>query len=514
MALTGCATTKPRAPSTPSAVPGPPAQPAAPASPALRSLVRDIDAVLAQPALQHGYWGVLVKSLANGETLYAMNAHKLLLPASTMKIVTLAAAAEKLGWDYRYETTVRAGGSVEDGVLQGDLLVSGTGDPGLVTADGMADRVFADWAGRLKLRGIRTVAGRIIGDDNRFEEETLGVGWMWDDLPDDYAAGVGALQFNEDAVRLTIAPGPAAGDSAAISIAPAGSGLTVVNAVTTGAPGSPASIRTRRPPGSMTLEVRGSIPLGAAQSTLAASVDNPTLFFAGALRAALIANGIDVRGPAVDVDDVRDAPPPAGEPLVSYRSAPLSTLAVRLMKASQNQYAETFLKTVSEGTGVRSAAAGRLAVQTILEGWGVPASELILRDGSGLSRYDLVTPAALVAILAHIDRDARLREPFEAALPIAGRDGTLSTRMRETPAEGNARAKTGSMTGVRAMAGYVTTADGERLVFSIVANNFETPADVVNAATDAIVVNLATFRRQNEPSASGRQAGQYSRPAR
>ena len=125
----------------------------------------------------------------------------------------------------------------------------------------------------------------------------------------------------------------------------------------------------------------------------------------------------------------------------------------------------------------------------------MPASELILRDGSGLSRYDFVTPSAIVAILAHVDRDQRLRGPFEVSLPIAGRDGTLSTRMKGTPAEGNAHAKTGSMTGVRALSGFVTTADGERLAFSIVANNFETPAGVVTAATDTIVVSLAKFRR-------------------
>ena len=487
LVCTGCATTNPRSPST---------LPAPPTPPALPALVRDIDAVLSQPALQHGYWGVLVKSLdKDDETLYAMNARKLMVPASNMKIVTLAVAAEKLGWDYRYETTVFAGGSIDAGALHGDLVVVGTGDPSLVSADGMADRVFAEWADHLKERGIRTIAGRIIGDDNGFEEDTLGFGWSWDDLPDDYAAGVGALQFNEDAVRVTVAPGAAAGDSAAISMTPEGSGLLVVNAVATGAPGSAASINTRRLPGTMRLELRGSIPLGGASATLAASVDNPTLFFVGALRHALIANGIDVRGPAVDIDEVWDAPRPTSPPLVSYRSAPLSALAVRLMKASQNQYAETLLKTVSEGVDVRSAAAGRLAVQTILEGWGVPASELILRDGSGLSRYDFVTPGALVAILAHVDRDARLREPFETSLPIAGSDGTLANRMKGTPAEGNARAKTGSMTGVRALSGYVTTADGERLVFSIVANNFETAADVVTAAADAIVVSLARFRR-------------------
>jgi len=446
--------------------------------------------------LQHGYWGVLVKSLANDETLYALNARKLLLPASTMKIVTLAAAAETLGWDYRYDTTVLAAGPIgAGGTLEGDLVVVGSGDPSLVAAGGMADRVFAEWADRLKQRGVSTIAGRIVGDDSSFEAETLGFGWSWDDLPDDYAAGVGALQFNESAERVTIAPGPAAGDSAAISVSPGGSGLSVVNAVATVAPGGAASINTRRLPGSRRLELRGSIPLGGPAAALAVSVDNPTLFFVEALRGALIANGIDVRGPAVDIGDVWDPPQPAGAPLASYRSPPLSALALRLMKASQNQYAETLLKTMSGGSGARSAAGGRLAVQTILESWGVPASELILRDGSGLSRYDFVTPNALVAVLAHVARDGKLREPFESSLPVAGRDGTLSTRMRGTPAEGNARAKSGSMTGVRALSGYVTTADGEPLAFSIVANNFETPADVVNAATDAIVVSLAKFRR-------------------
>jgi D-alanyl-D-alanine carboxypeptidase/D-alanyl-D-alanine-endopeptidase (penicillin-binding protein 4) len=305
-------------------------------------LIRDIDAILAQPALQHGYWGVLVKSLANDDTLYAMNARKLLLPASTMKIVTLAVAAEKLGWDYRYETTIRAAGPIEAGVLRGDLVVSGTGDPGLVAADGMGDRVFADWAGRLKQRGIRTIAGRIIGDDNRFDEDTLGAGWMWDDLPDDYAAGVGALQFNEGAVRLTIAPGPAAGDSAAISVAPAGSGLTVVNAVATGGARQP---RVDRHAASARQPDAGGPRIDRGRGVFVhahASVDNPTLFFAGALRSALIANGIDVPRPG---GGHRRRAGRAACGSRSPRFVPISpafSLALRLMKASQNQYAETF----------------------------------------------------------------------------------------------------------------------------------------------------------------------------
>ncbi len=468
----------------------------------LDTLRREIDADLAQPLLARGYWGVLIKSLKSDETLYERNAGKLMMPASNMKIVTLAAAAEKLGWDYRYETAVFAAGPVSDGVLNGDLVVVGSGDPGVVAADGMADRVFGDWAQRLKQRGIRAVGGRVVGDDNGFEEETLGFGWMWDDLAGDDGAGVGALQYNESAVLVTVTPGPAAGDAAGISIVPADSGLTIVSGVVTGAASAAASISTRRLPGSMRLQLAGTIAAGAPPATLRVSVDNPTQFFVSALRTALIANGIDVRGPAIDIDELRDAPAASGAPIVSYQSPPLSTLAVRLMKISQNQYAETLLKSVSAAPGVvPTAAAGWKAAQEIFARWGIAASALVQRDGSGLTRYDFVTPEALVTILAHVDRDPRLRGPFEASLPIAGRDGTLANRMKGTPAEGNARAKTGSMTAVRGLSGYVTTADGEPLAFSILANNYDTPAATINAVTDAIVVRLASFSRRARLSA-------------
>jgi D-alanyl-D-alanine carboxypeptidase/D-alanyl-D-alanine-endopeptidase (penicillin-binding protein 4) len=176
------------------------------------------------------------------------------------------------------------------------------------------------------------------------------------------------------------------------------------------------------------------------------------------------------------------------------------------MKTSQNLYAETLLKTltrtrVSDVSDVSdtipgTAAVGLDAVRATLQEWGVPAESLIQRDGSGLSRYDYVTAEALVTILMHVDRDETLRGPFEASLPLAGRDGTIANRMKGTAAEGNARAKSGSMSNVRSLSGYVTSADGEPLVFSIIANNFETTADVINRATDAIVVRLAGFRRR------------------
>lgn len=502
LVLTSChLTTHPASPAAPahpasSAHPAPPAPPALPARPAYPALQHDIDAILADPALGHGFWGVLAKSLKTDETLFELNARKLLMPASNMKIVTLAAAAERLGWNYTFETKLVAAGRIAAGVLEGDLIIIGNGDPSIVVADGMADRLFDDWAAKLATSGVRAISGRIVGDDDDFDDGALGFGWSWDDLADDYAAGVSALQFNENAVRVTIAPGTAVGDFAAVTVVPAGVGLGVDSLLKTAAAGEPAVVSAHRLPGSEHLELRGSIPLGSAPIGRAVSVDNPTLFFARAVRAALIARGIDVRGPAVDIDELGNRPARTiAAPLVTYRSPPLSTLALRLMKASQNLYAETLLKTIGAAAGTPTFAGGRNVVDTTLQSWGVAAADAIERDGSGLSRYDYVTPAALVTILTHVNRDDRLRGPFEASLPIAGRDGTLANRMKNTAAEGNARAKTGSMSNVRALSGYVTAADGEPLVFSIIANNFEAPAETINEATDAIVVRLATFRR-------------------
>jgi serine-type D-Ala-D-Ala carboxypeptidase/endopeptidase (penicillin-binding protein 4) len=475
--------------SAPRASVGKPAQPAPPALPAL---VRDIDALLAAPALAHGYWGVLVKSLKTDETLYSVNARRLMMPASNMKIVTLAATAERLGWNYTYETSVFAAARIDGGVLQGDLIVVGSGDPSI----GETPDVLGAWAEQLKARGLRVIAGRIIGDDNAFDDDGLGFGWSWDDLPDDYAAGVSALQYNENAVRVTVGPGVAAGDWAGVAVSPPSGGLVVESSLTTSAADRPATISAHRLPGTPRLRLSGAVPLGAPPVSRDVSVDNPTQFFVNALRTTLIAHGIDVRGPAVDIDDIRDAPPPPyGAPFISHRSPPLSTLALRLMKASQNLYAETFLKTLGAGASGRSTADGRSSALAVLQAWGVGADGLILRDGSGLSRYDYVTPEALVTILMHVDRQASLKGPFEESLPIAGRDGSLSNRMKGTAAEGNARAKTGSMSNVRGLSGFVTTADGEPLAFSILANNFETPADTINRTADAIVVRLAEFKR-------------------
>jgi D-alanyl-D-alanine carboxypeptidase/D-alanyl-D-alanine-endopeptidase (penicillin-binding protein 4) len=501
-----------------------PAGPPSPQGTAVGQLQHSLESILNDPPLAHGTWGVLVQSLKSGETLFAWNPQKLLLPASNMKLVTLAAAASHLGWDYTYRTTLLANGSISGGVLAGDLIVVGSGDPSIGNVDGSAERLFGEWADRLKQLGVRAIAGRIVGDDNAFDDEILGFGWSWDDLPEDYAAGVGALQFNENAVRVTVSPGPKAGDPAGIAVDPPESGIVISNAVRTSAPGTAANLSAHRLPGRNSLAIGGSIAAGAeAPAVLTMSVDNPTEFFVRALRRSLIARGIDVRGPAIDIDDLDSTLDRAGATTVAdHRSAPLSVLAVRLMRISQNQYAETFLKSLGmkreastterkasttereastterEALAERSPATalkGRTVAERLFKDWGVDPGSLIIRDGSGLSRYDFLTAQALVTILTHVYKDSKLYEPFAASLPTPGTDGTLANRLKGTAVENRLRAKTGSMSQVRALSGYITTSDDEPLVFSIIANNFDTTADVINRATDAMLIKLAEFRR-------------------
>lgn len=471
----------------------------------------ELDEILGAPALAHAHWAVMVQSLDSGEVLYRHNESKLMMPASNMKIVTMAAAAERLGWDFRFETALAAAGPVTGGVLRGDLLVVGRGDPTINARGGERTRVFDEWAAKLREAGIRRIEGRIIGDDDAFDEELLGAGWAWDYLAYAYATPGGALQFNENIVELVVRPAAATGQPAHLELRPAGSGLVLANSVQTAAPGSPTEIELRRLPGQATLEVAGAIAADAKETTRTASVDNPTLFFVSALRDTLVARGIAVGGDAVDVDAL-----PASERahartrarvIATHLSEPLSEFGKVLMKVSQNLYADTLLKTLGAGARVdgtierpapepATVARGREAVRDVLTGWGVPETSYVMSDGSGLSRYNYVTAEMLVTILRRMYRDPRHAERFETILPIAGEDGTLRSRMRNTRAAGNARAKTGSIANVRALSGYVRTADGERLVFSTLANHFNVPASAIDGVTDLLVERLANFTRQ------------------
>lgn len=455
-------------------------------------LSADLDRIFNAPVMEQGLWGVEVKSLETGRLLYARNARKLMMPASNMKIVTLAAAAETLGWDYRFKTTLETDAPVHDGSLEGDVIIRGSGDPTINTRGNRAAAVFDEWAAALQRAGIERIAGAVIGDDQAFDQAGLGQGWSWDYLQDGYAAPVGALQFNEDIAKITIRPGLWPGDRATAEITP-GAGLAILNRITTGAPKSASRIEVGRRSHEAVLDLTGTIASDAVPASRDAAVVNPTMFFAQAAKEALVSRGIAVGGSGADLDDIRQWRPEAPRrTLAESLSPPLRDIAAVMMKVSQNLYAETLLKAVGAArAGTGSAESGRNAAREIFAGWGIQPGGYVQADGSGLSRYDFVTAEMIVTLLDRMHRDPRHRDAFAGTLPIAGKDGTVATRMKGTRAESNAMAKTGSIANVRALSGYVRTRDGETLAFSILANSFTIPAATVNWIADLAVERLA-----------------------
>ena len=474
----------------------PPATAPKPNPRAERALAADLNRIFAAPVMEHGLWGVAIKSLDTGKLIYALNARKLMMPASNMKIVTLAAAAEILGWDYRFKTTLESDAEIQGGALKGNLIVRGSGDPTINSRDDRARVLFDEWAAALKAAGVTRIEGNIVADATAFDSRGLGQGWSWDYLEAGYAAPSGALEFNENIATLTIRPGAKAGDPAQLELPPS-TGLALLHNVVTGEAGSATTISFERSPSSNDLDVTGSIAVGASPATRAVAVANPALYFAHSLTLALIERGIPVRGIPVAFQRSTLLPPLPRTAIVESQSPPLGAIATTMMKVSQNLYAETLLKAIgATGGAPATAAAGRAAAQRIFEAWGIEPGSYVQADGSGLSRYDYVTADMIVRLLERMHTDSRHRDAFHATLPIAGKDGTISTRMRGTRAEANAVAKTGSISNVRALSGYVKTRDGETLAFSILANNFTVPAATVTWIADLAVETLANYTRR------------------
>ena len=464
----------------------------APARGAVEQLQIDILEATRRPGVQRAVWGIAVHSLDTDERLAELNPRALLVPASVAKIAAVATAADAAGWDYRFETTLRATGPVADGVLQGNLLVVGSGDPSIA---GRAGDDLAGWIDALTRAGIRRIDGHVIGDDNAIEEPRPQLAWAWDDLGYTTGALFGALNLAENRMSVTIVPGTVAGAPAAVTVEPHAAGRALANRVVTAPPGAPQFMWPEQRPGEPFLTIAGTIAAGAAPARLNVAVGNPTFWFASVLRTRLQQQGIEVRGEAWDVDDMMPPPDPAAATVLwTHRSRTLAEIVQPLLKDSINLYAEAVMR-LNAAPGVLPTNDAALAgFGQRLQAWGIPAEAQQIVDGSGLSRRNTISAEALLAILRRM-HDATGQSPFMTALPVAGVDGSLANRMRDTPAAVNVRAKTGTMSNIRSLAGYVTTRDGERLAFVAMINNFEGEGAEANAALDAIAVRLAAFSR-------------------
>jgi D-alanyl-D-alanine carboxypeptidase/D-alanyl-D-alanine-endopeptidase (penicillin-binding protein 4) len=467
------------------------ARPAAAGS--VAALRAAIDSMIDAPQFANAHWGILIVDPGRAETLYAHNAGKLFMPASNMKILTSASALARFGPDYRYTTTFAARGRIAGGTLAGDLVVTGRGDPSVsdhMLGDAMIPlRAIAD---SIVARGITHIAGRVVAGGDAFPGEVLGYGWSYDDFEDSYSAPIDELLFNEGFSVLHVRAGAQRGDPVTVDVTPARTIPRVQNVARTVDASSDTArrqartLRARKDSATWDVVVEGDIP---ARDTMSIEVTHhdPSGAYLAAVTEALRGKGVLID--AAPVDSVA-----AVETLATLSSPPLSEILKALMKPSQNQIAEMLFRTLAlDATGSGRADSASAVVQRQLAEWGVVPSEAVIRDGSGLSRYDYISPRTVVRILDAMRRSPHFRVYYDA-LPIAGVDGTIRNRMKGTPAEGNVHAKTGSVALSRSLSGYVTTANGRVLIFSFLSNNWTVPVRDVERVQDAIGARLAALQ--------------------
>ncbi|MFN2432679.1 MAG: D-alanyl-D-alanine carboxypeptidase/D-alanyl-D-alanine-endopeptidase [Gemmatimonadota bacterium] len=459
----------------------------------------ELDRLLRGSAGERATVGAEIVSLSRGDALYSLNAERLLQPASNVKLFTSAAALHYLGPEFTWETNVWAAGPLDPGgVVRGALVLEGRGDPSLSgrfygdSATFVFDRLAAD----LRARGVTRVAGDLLADNAYFEGPEMGEGWAWDIQQWWYAAQVDALSFNDNAVALVVTPGAAAGAPARVRTIPGTAYVTVRNEVLTVGRGTGQSVSVTRAPESNVVLLRGRVPVRGGGASVVVSIDDPARFALTVFRERLERAGVRVEGstrvaePAIDL-----GAKPDWTLLASHVSPPLSETLAVVNKRSQNFYAEQLLRTI--GAEVRGRGSPAMGIATVDEFLrlevGLEPGSIHMVDGSGLSRLNLVTPHAVVQLLAHMARHPHAREFYDSLL-VPGEDAR-ARRLDEPLTRGNVHAKTGTVRYVSAYSGYVTAANGERLAFSILVNNRpEGKASSVQLEND-VVRALARFER-------------------
>lgn len=469
-----------------------------PAAAAEDGLAEQLDALLADPRYNGSQVGLVVRDANTGDVLYDRDSDDRLLPASNMKILTSAAAMEQLGPDFKFHTDALATAPVNDGDLRGDLYLKGFGDPTTLASD------YAALAADVKAAGITEIGGDIVADDSYFDSVRLGDSWAWDDEQFLYAAQVSALtaapdtDYDSGTVIVRTKPGAAAGEPATLNVVPETSAVRLEGTVTTGAPGSASTLKIEREHGTNTIKVGGSVPAGSATRSTWATVWEPTTYAADLFRRALAAAGVKLDGKVVT-----GRTPDEARRVARDESMPLGELLTPFLKLSNNLHAETLTKTLGKekaGAGTWSAGLGVIAAHA--KSAGADTATIRLSDGSGLTRKNNLTADAVSDVLVAAAKEPWFEQWYDA-LPIAGNPdrfvgGTLRARMLNTPAANNVHAKTGSLTGVTALSGYVTDADGRELVFSMISNNYITTPRPVE---DAVAVTLASYTQDGTPAA-------------
>jgi serine-type D-Ala-D-Ala carboxypeptidase/endopeptidase (penicillin-binding protein 4) len=466
---------------------------------------RRLEEALSAAGPNKGAWGILVSDAATGEVLFERNADNLFTPGSNAKLFTTAFALAMLGPDYRVRTTIASPGLLDaNGLLDGDLVLIGRGDANLsnrkfpyekrASRDGPPEKILAELADAVAARGVKEISGDVIADDSLFQPERFPSGWTVDDMLWSYGAGVSAICVNDNAFTLELRPGSLVGDPASYTLDPAADFYAVENLVRTNARGSAENLAVARDPGSRLIRVSGSMPAGGSPRKLKIAVEEPAEYAATLLSRLLVSRGIRVRGAARALHAGDPAVPASSRPaeniLAEHISLPLSEDIRLTNKDSENVHAELMLLLAAhEKTGATSYKEAEKVASDFFRTAGIADGDVVLSDGSGLSRRDLVTPRAVVQILRYATTQP-WGELYRSSLPVAGEDGTLAEHMKNTPAARRVSAKTGTVEHVNALSGYATTVGGARVLFSILGNNNRIHAQAADVTLDAIAVAM------------------------
>jgi D-alanyl-D-alanine carboxypeptidase/D-alanyl-D-alanine-endopeptidase (penicillin-binding protein 4) len=455
----------------------------------LSALQRDLNAQV-RAAQVAGNWGVMVVSVTRGDTLFARDVDTPMLPASTMKLYTAAIVFERYGPAHQFRTEVLHDGIIgPDGILDGNLYLKGAGDPSLSPRyapwhngarplDALADRIVTS--------GVRHIRGDIVGDASAFDDQRVPAGWRRRYLQASYAARVSALSINENIAHVVVR---STGRGATVEFEEPVAGIPIHSTVTVREGSRRAYIRVWQDTTNDRFRVHGWIGSMSPARTYQVVVEQPEQFAAAAFRAALERRGIAISG------EVRVArTPAASERVTMWASAPLAQLVATMNGESNNHFAELLFRNAARSQrGIGSAEAANDALQEFLEDRvGVEKDAVFAADGSGLSTLDRVTARSMVQLLSYA-HDAPWGAVYRTTLPIAGQTETLKGRMRQTPAQGNLHAKTGTTNDVNSLGGYVTARNGEVLAFAFIYNGRSLAR--AREVIDAMGVTLAGFSR-------------------
>lgn len=471
----------------------------------LRSKIRNR---VLSPEASRGRVGVKIVLLKTGKVLFENDAEKYFIPASNMKNFTVAAALERLGPDFRFVTSVYAAARPDaNGTVKGNLRIFGRGDISISTAfnDGDYYKGIDNLVDKIAAAGVKRIEGDLVGDESYFKGNAIPYTWEWDDLQWYDGAEISALPINNNALDLNVKPG-VKGEPCLISVLPENPLVGVVNTCVTSPAGTASALKVFKPLNTNVLEISGSMPTGGKDFTGYVTFTHPADLFVTLLKQRLELKGVTVTGGSRTMPVNVKADPQIE--IAKLESPPFSVIAAQTMKPSQNMFTETILWTLGEQFGRQSsptADSSTLGLSVVKE-WmkqiGIPVDSVIQYDGSGLSRHDLVTPWAVVALYSYMAKQSKYKQAWLDSLTVGGVDGTLKRRFAGTTAEGNIRGKTGTLDQVSALSGYLTTAGGEEIVVSIMVNGVAEPRTRTSLIDD-IVVQLANFNGKIDESGKG-----------